>query len=123
MARPIVEGDGVVAICCRTFENGAASGHQHKVGSQTVVTPMVVGDGLVVRHRVVEAESEDAYLAACARVGGEFTVEVEEVEGQTSVNVRVEELGSFGEVRVFGGKQVGDGGFGVCGFFLQRSPY
>ena len=91
----VVQGDVVFRIGNAAVQNGRRTRDKHEVGAGTDVLPMVVGDGLVAVHTVVKAETEEVQLAAGAGVEGEFAVEVEEVEGQSSVHVVVENLGTF----------------------------
>ena len=132
VAGTVVECDAVVGIGDGAFENCRGAGDEAEVGAGAVVAPMVVGDGLVVGHRVVEVETEEAGLAAGARVDGELAVEVHEVERQAALygnfveaqrggQFVVEQRRGLGEVGVLGRQQVGDGGPRFVRFLLQRS--
>lgn len=121
VAGAVVEGDGVLRVGHATVEDGRGTGDEHEVGARAVVLPVVVGDGLVAEHLVVETEAEEVQLAAGARVETQLAVDVEEVEGQAAVDIAIELLGGLRQVGVLGGDEVGDGALRCGALAFQRS--
>ena len=117
----IGEVDEVVGVGHVAFEDGTGAGDEHETGARAVVAPVVVGESLVAEHLVVESEAEEVNLAARPRVDGEFSVEVQKVEGEAALDIGVDEGGGTGEVGVFGREKVGYGDVAVLVLAFQRA--
>ena len=117
----VVQPHQIVGIGHGAVEDGRGARHEHEVASHAVVAPVVVGDGLVAQHLVVETETEQVEFASRTGVERQLAVQVQEVERQSSVDIGIHRRGGLGEVGVLGCQQVGDGCRVVGRLPFQRS--